>query len=45
VASPEKRQAAPDITPLMGAVSPRVKVNGPDGVKEDGGRRPRHRLK
>jgi len=45
VMSPEKKQAAPDITPLMGAVSPRVKVNGPDGVKEDDGRRRRNHSK
>ena len=45
VMAPEKREAAPDITPLMGAVSPRVRVNGPDGVKEDDGRRRRNRLK
>ncbi len=45
VTAPEKREDAPDIRPLMGAVSPRVKVNGPDGVKEDDGRRLRNRLK
>jgi hypothetical protein len=45
VMSPEKREPAPDVRPFMGAVSPRVRVNGPDGVKEDGGRRRLNRLK